>query len=298
MEIIFEQLSLLFIFMFCGFLLGKSKLINYEHTKILSVLEIYLFLPCMVFNAFYNNFTIDNLRKYYLLIIVSTAVLSVLVCFAHIISGVLSKDSYDKRVYKYSLTISNYAYMGYALAQGLYGAEGLLNIILFAIPFSIYTYTFGYCMLTNQRISLKKLINPAILSILLGAISGLLNVRLPNIFEIFISKSGNCVAPVSMLLVGITLSEFDIKHLIADKKVYIVSIIRLVIIPCIIIIVLKPFFDDILVRTAVLLCAMPCGLNTIVFPKLIGEDCKTGAKLAFVSNIIAILSIPIVLNFI
>lgn len=283
--------------MLCGFLLGKSKLINYEHTRILSVLEIYLFLPCTVFNAFYSNFTIDNLTKYYQLIIVSTAVLSVLVFFSHIISVLLSKDPYDKKVYKYSLTIPNYGYMGYALALGLYGTERLLNIILFAIPFSIYTYTFGYCMLTNQRVSLKKLINPVILSILAGAVFGLLNVKLPGIVETFLNKSGNCMAPVSMLLAGITIAEFNIKHLISEKSVYIASVIRLVLIPCLVMAALKPFFDDTLVRAAVLLCAMPCGLNTIVFPKLIGEDCKTGAKLAFVSNLFAMLSIPVVLNF-
>ena len=283
--------------MLCGFLLGKSKLINYEHTRILSVLEIYLFLPCTVFNAFYSNFTIDNLTKYYQLIIVSTAVLSVLVFFSHIISVLLSKDPYDKKVYKYSLTIPNYGYMGYALALGLYGTEGLLNIILFAIPFSIYTYTFGYCMLTNQRVSLKKLINPVILSILAGAVFGLLNVKLPGIVETFLNKSGNCMAPVSMLLAGITIAEFNIKHLISEKSVYIASVIRLVLIPCLVMAALKPFLDDTLVRAAVLLCAMPCGLNTIVFPKLIGEDCKTGAKLAFVSNLFAMLSIPVVLSF-
>ena len=297
MKIVFEQLSLLFIFMLYGFLLGKSKLINYEHTRILSVLEIYLFLPCTVFNAFYGNFTIDNLTKYYQLIIVSTAVLSVLVFFSHIISVLLSKDPYDKKVYKYSLTIPNYGYMGYALALGLYGTEGLLNIILFAIPFSIYTYTFGYCMLTNQRVSLKKLINPVILSILAGAVFGLLNVKLPGIVETFLNKSGNCMAPVSMLLAGITIAEFNIKHLISEKSVYIASVIRLVLIPCLVMAALKPFLDDTLVRAAVLLCAMPCGLNTIVFPKLIGEDCKTGAKLAFVSNLFAMLSIPVVLSF-
>lgn len=188
--------------------------------------------------------------------------------------------------------------MGYALAQVLFGAEGLLHMVLFALPFSFYTYTFGYCMLTNKKISLKRLINHVILSILLGVVFGFFNIKLNRVFETFISKSANCMAPVSMLLAGITLSEFGIKQLASDNKIYIASIIRLVLMPCMIMIALKPFFDVIIVRTAVLLCAMPCGLNTIVFPKLIGEDCKTGAKLAFVSNIIAVISIPLVLNFI
>lgn len=298
MEIIFNQLSLFFMFLLCGLLLGKSKVVNHEHTKILSALEIYLFLPCTVFTAFYNNFNMSNLTQYYKLIIISVVILIILICFSHLISGFLSNNTYDKKIYKYSLTISNYGYMGYALAQGLFGAEGLLHMVLFAIPFSFYTYTFGYCMLMNKKISLKRLINPVIISIVLGALFGIFYIRLPDVLETFTSKSANCMAPISMLLVGITLSEFDIKHLLFDKKIYIVSIIRLILIPSVIMFVLKHHFDDTLVRIAVLLCAMPCGLNTIVFPKLVGEDCQTGAKLAFVSNILAIISVPVILNFI
>ena len=298
MSIVLEQVGLLFIFMFCGYLFGKSKLVNYEHTKILSVLGIYMFLPCTVFNAFHTNFTLNNLTQYYMLFIVAIILLSVLVCISYFASGLFSKDKYERNVYKYTLIISNYGYMGYALAQGLFGEEGLLYIILFALPFSLFTYTFGYCMLTNREITFKRLINPAIISIMVGAVFGILNLEIPFVIETFIKKSSNCMAPVSMLLTGITLSEFNIKELVSDKKVYIVSVVRLILIPGVVLVILRPFLDESIVRTAVLLCAMPCGLNTIIFPKLIGASCRLGAKLAFVSNILALVSIPLVLNFI
>lgn len=298
MGIIFEQLCLLFIFMFCGFLLGKSKKINPEHTKILSVLVVYLFLPCTVFNSFYKNFTISNLTQYYVLIIVSVATLCVLALFAHGMSRLLSKNDYKRKVYKYSLVIPNYGYMGYALAQSLYGTEGLLHMVLFALPFTFYIYTFGYCMLTNQKLSFKRLINPVVISILLGAVFGLSSIKLPSVVETFVSKSGSCMAPISMLLAGMTISEFSVKHMICDIKTYFISIMRLALIPLAVMFLLKMFFDDTVVRAAVLLCAMPCGLNTIVFPKLVGEDSKEGAKLAFVSSILSMLSIPLILNLI
>ena len=42
--------------------------------------------------------------------------------------------------------------------------------------------------------------------------------------------------------------------------------------------------------------ALPCGLNTVVFPKLVGENCSVGASLAFVSNILACITIPLVMS--
>lgn len=298
MIVILEQLAILFVFMLCGFIMGKKKLVNSDQTKILSVIGIYLFLPCTVFNAFYNNFTIANITKYYMLILVSFVVLSTLVCFSYFTSKGLTKDAYLRKVFRYSLTISNYGYMGYAVAQSLYGDEGLLYMILFALPFTFYTYTFGYSMLTNTDLSLKRIINPPLLAVIIGIFFGLSALDLPTVCETIINKSSGCMAPISMLLAGMTISEFNIKDLINDKKIYIVSILRLFAIPLVVLFVLKQFFDTELVRSAVLLCAMPCGLNTIVFPKLIGEDCTAGAKLAFISHILALVSIPLILYLI
>lgn len=298
MKIILEQIILLFTFMVCGYILGKKGLIKAEHTKILSTLEIYMFLPCTIFKSFYNSFTVSNLSNYYPLMLVAVVLLIVLYVISIFISKLLTKNKYRQTVFGYSLTVSNYGYMGYALAEGIFGSEGLLLLILFALPFSLYVYTAGYASLTKQKISFKQLANPIIISMVIGAFFGITQLNLPSVAETIITKSSACMAPISMVLAGLTISEFKAKELITDKKVYITSVLRLLVIPFAVLLILKPFLSDEIVRTAVLYCAMPCGLNTIVFPKLIGGDCKTGAKLAFISNILAIATIPLVLNFI
>ena len=83
-------------------------------------------------------------------------------------------------------------------------------------------------------------------------------------------------------------------HLIKNRKTYIIVFLRLIAIPCAIGAVLLPFGNPVLTQSAVLLFAMPCGLNTIVFPKLVDENCEIGASLAFVSNILACFTIPLV----
>lgn len=51
-----------------------------------------------------------------------------------------------------------------------------------------------------------------------------------------------------------------------------------------------------IVRIATLFYALPCGLNTIVFAKMVDADCSIGASLAFLSNIFACVTIPIVVS--
>jgi hypothetical protein len=85
----------------------------------------------------------------------------------------MTKNSYEQRVYKYSVPISNYAYLGYVLVEDLFGSTGLADMMLFCLPFGIYTYSFGYSILTGRGKSLKRIINPIIISIFLGMIVGL-----------------------------------------------------------------------------------------------------------------------------
>ena len=295
MKILSEQLFLLFTFMLCGFLLGKNKIVNYEHTKILSVLEIYLFLPCTIFNAFYCNFSLSNLSQYYVFIVVSLAVLGVLICFSHIIFEILSKNVYDKNIYKYSLIIPNYGYMGYALAGGIFGREMLLDVMVFALPLSLYTYTIGYNMLTKSPISLKRLVNPVVLSILAGMCVGFIGIELPSVATNFLSKAAACMGPISMLLSGMVISQYRFAELFRNKASYLIALLRLIIIPCAVAIILHALSLQALIIPSIMLLAMPCGLNTIVFPQLVGEDCYTGASLALITNLLCLVTIPLCL---
>ena len=50
------------------------------------------------------------------------------------------------------------------------------------------------------------------------------------------------------------------------------------------------------ITTALLVYAMPCGLNSIVVPKLYGGNYKLGASVLIVSNLLAIITVPLLLG--
>ena len=43
---------------------------------------------------------------------------------------------------------------------------------------------------------------------------------------------------------------------------------------------------------AIIVTCMPCGLNTIVFPKLVGEDCSLGAGLVLTTHALSCITLP------
>lgn len=298
MIVVLKQLVILYVFLFAGFLIGKLKKGTAEKSDILAVLIINLFLPCKVFNTFQNNFTVAFFSEKYPLLITSLILIGVLIIGSYFLSKLITKKEYEQKVYRYSFTLSNYAYLGYVLIESVFGEKFLSEFIFFAIPFIIYTYTFGYALLTGGKNVIKKLLNPLTVAIVLGMIVGLTNISLPEVILKTVSSSSACVGPLSMILTGLTLSTFNFKELLTDVRAYIVTAIRLVGIPGLAYLVCIAFKLTSVLPMVLIITAMPCGLNTVVFPKLIGEDCKPGARLAFISHACSIITLPLWLSLI
>ncbi|MBR6563307.1 MAG: AEC family transporter [Clostridia bacterium] len=298
MLIILKQLSVLYLFLLLGYLFGKRSREQTEHTGILSFLLVNLFLPSKVFNTFSQNFTVSYITENGKTILISVVFLLAIIGFSLAVAKCLTKNDYEQRVYRYSLTLANYAYMGYALCESVFGASGLTDLILFCIPFAIYTYTFGYAMLTGKGKMLKKLVNPMTVAIALGIVFGLTGFEVPEIFATILSGSSACVAPLSMLLTGLTLSAFTMRELVRDYKAYVLAGIRLIVLPALVFAACRLFELDSVIMPAVMMSCMPCGLNTIVFPKLVNEDCRLGAKLCLLSHLFSIATIPFWLSLV
>lgn len=295
MLIIFKQVLILFSFAAAGFIIAKSKKIKTEHSPILSGLLVYVIAPFYVFQTFAERFTVKYISGNYEIILWSLGIVLFLGIVMAFVSKLFDKRKYERDVYEYSLVVPNSGYMGYPMAEAVLGSVGLLNTMIFCLPLSIYIYTVGYSKLTKSGLSLKKILNPSMIAMFLGAVVGLFQIPVPSVAYSIMSKAGACMGPVSMLLAGIVVSEFNFKELLSEKRVYIITALRLFIIP-VLIGLLTSSFSRTVTEVAVLIYAMPCGLNTIVFPRLVGEDCRIGAGLALVSNILACLSIPIVLT--
>ena len=298
MSRVFQQLAILYAFLFVGWLIGKTKKGKDVNLEILSVLIVNVFLPCKVFTTFANNFSANYLTEYWYLLLASLTLLVVLAVVAKFCSKLLTKNEYESKVYAYSFPITNYAYLGYVLIGSVFGDAFLSQFMFFALPFVFYTYTFGYALLTGGGNVYKRLLNPITVAIILGLLFGLTGLKLPTVINTILSMSSSCVGPMSMLLTGLTLSTFAIKELLSNKTAYVFSFIRLILIPAVAYLVcLLTKLYTILPMVLIITC-MPCGLNPIVFPKLIGEDCKPGARLALITHVFSIITLPLWLSFI
>ncbi|MBQ8248662.1 MAG: AEC family transporter [Clostridia bacterium] len=305
MAALFEQTLILLVFIAVGFGLSKARIVHSEHAKILSELFVYIFLPCNCISTFSANFTVEYITEKYTLIISSAVLMIVTGVSMHFLAKLFSKNKYEQGLYEYSLVLSNCAGVGYSIALGVLGSEGLTDLMVFAIPINIYTYTYGYSMLTKRTISLKNiftlktlrmLLNPITLSMLVGMILGLTGISLPGFVSSALGSAAKCLTPAALLIVGIAISDFDLKKLFCDVRAYIAAAFRLVILPLVIggVMWICGIRGSVL-ASAVIFLACPCGMNTVTIPKLFDENCEIGAGMALISNLFSCVTIPIIL---
>ncbi len=297
MSIIFGQVAILFIFSVIGYVLVKTNIVDPRHAKILSVLAAYIFLPAKQFQSFANDFTVTYLTENYVIVLIGCAVLAGQIILAKLLTRYFSEDPYEKNVYEYSFVICNASYMGYVLAEALFESTMLLNIIFFIFPSIIYTYTKGYNLLTfGGKFSIKSFINPIFIATFLGSIWGLFSIPVPTVLNTFLTNSGNCIGPIAMLLLGISIGEQKTFSFLKDWRIYLMSVIRLILIPLAFSVPIYFIMGQKMALVSFLVIGMPSGLNPIIFPKLVGKDCRTGTGLALVSTILSLATIPVMIS--
>ena len=296
-----NQMLVLFIFMALGFFLNKKRLLPLDDSVVLSKLETYAFVPCLVFSVFYKYCTVENFKQKWTYMLYGAAVMAVSLPIGIVLAKLFAKDGYLKKIYTYSFAVANFSFMGNAVVLGVFGEKVLFDYMIFTLPLNLYVYSIGTASLIptekGGKISVKTFVNPIFIALILGAVCGLLSVPLPKFITTAISSAGACMSPLAMLLTGFVIGEYNLKTLASDKKVYLASVIRLIILPSAfmaVLLLLKT--DKDIIRVALCATAMPLGLNTVVFPAAYGGDTTPGAGMALVSHLISVITIPVMFS--
>ncbi len=297
-----SPMVMLFICILIGYVLNKFRIIPENSATVLSRLEKYVFLPALCFSTFSTYCTVASLKENIAMFPYAVLALVISMAMAFPLSKLFESKDVDKRnIYKYSLTIANHGFMGNAIVPLILGGqEHLYMYLLFTLPLYFITYIWGINILTPKTNRsgnvFKNLINPPILSMAIGIVAGLTNTQkyIPEFLNNTVSSLQACMGPVAMILAGFAIADYKFKELLTNKKVYIATALRLVILPAIIILILKLFgASNYMVTLALFGYATPLGLNTIVFPAIYDGDTKTGASMAMISHVFCIITIPL-----
>ena len=300
-----QSMLVLLTFILTGLFLGKKRIVPDDAYRTLSKVCTTLFTPALSLSALLTSCTRESLKEQFWAIAAGTVVLAAAVILGFALARLFAKDGYMKQVYRYAMVVANHGFVGAALIPMLFGQEALYTYMLFTLPLNVFTSTFGFMALIPSKDGKSPLkrafLNPIFIAIIIGLVSGVtgLTPYLPKFVTDSVSKLASCMAPVGMLLTGLVISRYRFRDLLANKKVYLATLLRLFVIPAVLLSLLRLINKD----PTVMICGMfayaaPLGLNLIIFPSSCGEETSDGASMVMVSHFLCVLSIPLMYSLV
>lgn len=293
------QVAILFILIALGFLGGKIKYITEAGVKSINDIMLYFVTPCVVINAFQREFDKVLLNK---LIVTMGAAL-----IAHIIPcllGILfikTKEDAVRKVYRFATVFSNSGFMALPLLDALLGSEGVFYGAGYLGVFNICAWSFGqyYMSKGTAEFEVKKaIINPGVISIIIGLFFFFNSISLPEIILSPIKYLAGLNTPLPMLLIGYMISTLEFKDIVTIKEEAIPIVLRLIVSPLLVLFILYMLGlrGTMLVSTIVSTSA-PIAAMTTMFAIKFDCDAKKAAKLVAVSTLFSIFTMTLIVGF-
>ena len=297
-----EQTAFLLSFIVLGYILTRWKFVQENAQAVLSRLENCVFIPALVLGTFIGNFTTDKLSSAWKLFLGSFLLGLVAIVLALLCARLCGRSKYERDIYTYGLSFSNFGFMGNAVVSALF-PDIFMEYLIFTLPLWTLIYLWGVPVLLlgdgaekpSLRQRLKAFQNPMLACTLLGMVIGLLGIPVPGFLSSAVTAAGNCMSPIAMLLTGMTIARSELGQILKIRGVYVATFLRLLVFPLLFMAVALVIpFPEVFATCAVCSLAMPLGLNTIIVPSGLGKDTKVASGMALVSHILSCVTIPLI----
>ena len=279
-----------------GIYLRRRSVITDEGRDCLSDLLTMLILPCNIFLSFEGNTDMSALKSSLLTVIISVLVM---LCTA-ILGKVIYRHREERKakVFRYGLVNSNALFIGLPIIQSLLGDAGVLQLSMYMIFVRMFCWSYGLSLYTGVKSdwkgSFKRLLtHPCMIAAALGVAAMVTGIRLPAFLDRTLQYVSSCLMALSMLLIGTRVCGIrpgDLK----DKDYHIAAALRLIVLPLLALLLLRPLhLDDCVWRTIYLLTAMPCGTLTAMQAELYGGDSRFAARAIAYSTLLSLATVPV-----
>jgi len=275
----------------------KFGIISKRANKQLSNFVVSVVSPVLIFTAYQKEFD-TALLKGLLISFLIAAVSHMLL----ILSGkicVRTKNNSDYNIERFAIAYSNCGFMGIPLIESIYGSDGVLYLTAYITMFNIFMWTHGVsCMKKSNdfRALAKALLSPAIIATAAGLIMFVCRIALPGIILQPMRYIASLNTPLAMIVSGITFAQSDLKGALAKPRIYLVSVLKLLIVPVIVMLIFKPFgFSDAVLNTSVIATACPTAASTIMFSYKYGGNAVYASEIFALTTLMSAITLPLVL---
>lgn len=301
--LLFFQMLMLFAMMMTGYAAFRMKVFDDIGQHQISKIVVNVLNPCLVISAIAGdrpsdseNLTLQNFISalvFYAFFILASYV------FFFLKSRIGKKDIQELKLEQLMLFLSNLGFFGIPVVKALFGDEYVIYLIFYMFLFNIVAYTLGiYIAMPKTKghkgFSFKLIFNSGTVISMIAIILYLSGIPIPDTVGNFFSYMGNACIPLSMLLIGGSLAQMDLRSVFTDKNIYLYILLRNLIVPGIGILILRMLpFDAAIVKICCLTASMPIAALTGMLAEQYAHKGNYCNKMIAMSTILSVITVPL-----
>jgi hypothetical protein len=300
MQVVLNQMAVLFILLAIGFLVGKVKLLTPEGNKVLTKVVLFITLPCIILSSVFDSEIDISAGDTVFFIMMSLLAFAIAFAIAIPLVRLSRGDKANHGLLTYMCVYSNSGFMGFPVIIAIFGASGAFYTALFNIPFNILSFSVGIALIAGKgaKFNPKLLLNPPLIAALLAVPIAFTGFRLPDVFTEAIRLTGSVTTPGAMIVIGSTLSYIPIKNVFSEWRIGMVTLLKLIVIPAVTWLVLRQFItNDLMLGVLVVISGMPTAAQSSMLAIQYDGNERIASSGVFLTTLLCGVTVPLIVYF-
>lgn len=288
--------------LFIGYISGVRKVVSHSAIKDLTNLLIDVSIPCTIVVSMIRPFSEKLVEDAVEVIIIAIIYHLVVAGVSYYITKFLKVDEKKVGSWIFAMVFSNNGFIGYPLMFALYGKDGLFIMVMANIIQNIFIFSLGIKLITlnynlKDKVNFRQIIfTRQNLAVVIGMVIYFTQMSIPGPVNQLLNYVSNLTVPLSMMIVGLSLSKYDFKEMFTDKEAYRLTITRMIVFPAIILAVVKALHIDLNANLPFAIMFYTAILPSPAFTTIMAERYKTSvefsSKCVFITTVLSIISVP------
>jgi len=309
------QVVFILVLMAIGFVARKRGVVSAVGTSEMVRILIAIIYPCLIFSSV-TQLNAPELAANWIMPVMALAIAGTGLLLGLITLRMMRNvDQQRASAFLFQNTINNYLFLPLPLVMLLWKEEGVALLVFASMGFELTVWTVGVFLFNrSSKLSegIRMMFGPPLMALIFSMgwvcvrdLSGLhlpasgffsdLTRRLLDLFYFGAGTIGKATVAVSMIVSGSRIAALDVKAAF-DKHVWIVSGLRLVVIPVVFILMLKLIpMSEMAYGILCVVAVMPAAVASLVFSERFGGDSDFIATTLLITHLAAVVTIPVLL---
>ncbi len=292
-----------------GYYLNKRGILEEGTSKRLSTLVVNYVLPFLIINSVAD--IEGDPGEVLLLFGAGILCYCLFPLIAWVLVRILRVPVTLRGTYMCMLIFSNNTFMGYPVVAALFGNQAIFYTTIFHMAYNLMFFSLGMILIRRDAQVdnyqkdrplrpaekwkvVRQVANNGVLASILALVIYFCRIPLPEVVTETCSFIGNICMPLSMLVIGSSIASYPLRELFTEKRVYFVTVFRLMLLPALTYLVVQLLIPDYeIVKIATITVGMPIGSLVAMGAAPFGEQGKAASIAVVFTTLCSMATIPV-----